>query len=351
MKFFINARFLTQPISGVQRYAIECSRQIKALHPQVVFLCPPDILHQSIAEELDAIPVGRRKGHLWEQLDLPAYLKKQSEAVLLNLANTAPLSYKNNFVVIHDLAFHHHPEWNSRLFALWYNYLVPRLARRSRHIFTVSETIKAELVKYYNVPESKVSVTYNGVGERMLVKQRDVPKEKIILSVGTFNIRKNQHMLVKAFMQSTIKDEYTLVLAGDRNKVFAESGIAEDIASDRIKIYEKLTDVDLMALYQQAGVVVSLSNYEGFGIPIIEGLFFGCKILCSDIPVYRELFSDVAVFCRQNDVADVANQLESIVTAAAPSKDKVDALLMKYSYKKAAGVILKEVNAISRKAR
>ncbi len=345
MKFFINARFLTQPISGVQRYAIECSRQIKALYPHAVFLCPPDIVHHSIAEELEAVRVGSRKGHLWEQLDLPSYLKKQGSAVLLNLANTAPLSYDNNFVVIHDLAFHHHPEWNSRLFAMWYNYMVPRIARRSAHIFTVSNTIKGELVKYYGIPESKISVTYNGVSERMLIKQRNVPKQKIILSVGTFNIRKNQHMLVKAFMQNSIKDEYTLVLAGDRNKVFAESGIAEDIASDRIKIYEKLTDVDLMALYQQAEVVVSLSNYEGFGIPIIEGLFFGCKILCSDIPVYRELFSNVAQFCKQNNVADVASQLESIVTAAAPPKDDVDALLMKYSYKKAAEVIIAEFRA------
>lgn len=347
MKFFINARFLTQPISGVQRYAIECSRQIKAVYPHAVFLCPQDIVHHSIAEELDAVRVGSRYGHLWEQLDLPSYVKKQGPAVLLNLANTAPLLYKNNFVVIHDLAFHHHPEWNSRLFALWYNYLVPRLARRSRHIFTVSNTIKAELVKYYGIPEAKVSVTYNGVGERMLVKQRDVPKKKIILSVGTFNIRKNQHTLVKAFLQSSIKDEYILVLAGDRNKVFAESGITNDMANDRIKIYDKLTDEELMALYQQAEVVVSLSNYEGFGIPIIEGLFFGCKILCSDIPVYRELFNDVATFCEQNDVAEVANALTQIVSMEAPATTEVNKLLEKYSYKKAAEVILSAFRAKS----
>lgn len=347
MKFFINARFLTQPISGVQRYAIECSRQIKAVYTHAVFLCPQDIVHHSIAEELDAVRVGSRHGHLWEQLDLPSYVKKQGSAALLNLANTAPLLYDNNFVVIHDLAFHHHPEWNSRLFALWYNYLVPRLARRSRHVFTVSNIIKAELVKYYGIPETKVSVTYNGVGERMLVKQRDVPKKKIILSVGTFNIRKNQHTLVKAFLQSSIKDEYILVLAGDRNKVFAESGITNDMAGDHIKIYDKLTDEELMALYQQAEVVVSLSNYEGFGIPIIEGLFFGCKILCSDIAVYRELFSNVASFCKQNDVADVASQLESIVSAVAPAKDEVDSLLTTYSYKKAAEVILAAFRAKS----
>ena len=351
MKFFINARFLTQPISGVQRYAIECSRQIKAIYPQVVFLCPHNIVHHSIADEFGAITVGSRKGHMWEQFDLASYMKRQGDAVLLNLANTAPLLYKNNFVVIHDLAFFHHPEWNSRWFAMWYNYLVPRLAQRSRHIFTVSNTIRQELVQYYQMPEHKVSVTYNGVGERMLIKQRNIPKEKIILSVGTFNKRKNQHTLVKAFLQSKIKDEYMLVLAGDRNKIFADSGITDELAGDRIKIYEKLTDIDLVDLYQRAEVLVSLSNYEGFGIPVIEGLFFGCKVLCSDIPVYKELFSDVAVFCAQNDVADVSAKLGAIVDAVPPSRSSVDSLLSKYSYKKAAEVIVAQFFDSSRKAR
>ncbi len=347
MNFFINARFLTQPISGVQRYAIECSRQIKAIYPQVVFLCPHNIVHHSIADELGAITIGSRKGHMWEQLDLATYMKKQGDAVLLNLANTAPLSYKNNFVVIHDLAFFHHSEWNSRWFAMWYNYLVPRLAQRSRHIFTVSNTIRQELVQYYHVPEHKVSVTYNGVGERMLIKQRNIPKEKIILSVGTFNKRKNQHTLVKAFLQSKIKDEYMLVLAGDRNKIFADSGITDELAGDRIKIYEKLTDIDLVDLYQRAEVLVSLSNYEGFGIPIIEGLFFGCKVLCSDIPVYKELFSDVAVFCEQNDVAGVAVKLEQVTGSAASPKEAVDRLLDDYNYKRAAEVIVNKFKELS----
>lgn len=345
MKLFINARFLTQPISGVQRYGIECSRQIKALWPGCVFVTPYDILHHDIAAELGAVVVGKNKGHIWEQVDLVFYLCKYKDAALLNLANTGPLLFGSNYTVIHDLAFYHHPGWNSRAFSLWYNFMVPRLARRSRHIFTVSETVKKELCTCFRLPEGKVSVTYNGIGSKMLAAPHSgLGKEKMILSVGTFNIRKNQQTLVKAFLASDIKNEYVLVLAGDRNKVFRESGITGEMASDRIKIYDRLTDADLLDLYGRAEVVVSLSNYEGFGIPVIEGLYFGCKILCSDIPVYRELFSNFATFCEQNDVAAVASGLSRTVSAPPIAEESITLLLEKYNYRRAAETILAAVS-------
>src|SRR5690348_16046794 len=121
MKIFVNARFLTQPLSGVQRYGIECSRQIKKLLPDVTFIAPHNVLHKDIAKELNVKVVGVNKGHLWEQVDLPFYLAKQKHPPLLNLANTGPLLYSNNFITIHDLAFYHRPEWNSKAFSTWYN--------------------------------------------------------------------------------------------------------------------------------------------------------------------------------------------------------------------------------------
>ncbi len=104
MKLFINARFLTQPISGVQRYGIECSRQIKKLNPETIFVTPANIIHTSIAAELGAITIGKNTGHRWEQIDLPRYLKSVDSPPLINLANTGPLFYKNSYLTIHDLA-------------------------------------------------------------------------------------------------------------------------------------------------------------------------------------------------------------------------------------------------------
>ncbi len=342
MKIFVNARFLTQPVSGVQRYAIECSRQIKKLHGDVTFLAPKDILHADIAKELNVTVIGSRKGHLWEQIDLPFYLTKRKSPPLLNLANTGPMWYGNSFVTIHDLAFYHHPEWNSKKFSMWYNIMVPRIAISSRHVFTVSETIKGELIKYYRLPAGKISVTYNGLSQKMLDRGMagQAGKEKIILSVGTFNIRKNHPNLISGYLNSELNNEYRLVLIGDKNKVFKEGGIDESSLKDNIEIYATLKEDELIDMYRKAEIVASLSLYEGFGIPLLEGLYNGCKILCSDIPVYREIYGDCATFCDATNIDAIAAGLRAVVGKEPASPQKVEELMERYSYRRSAEKIL-----------
>lgn len=343
MKIYVNARFLTQPVSGVQRYGIECSRQIKKLHPEAVFLTPKNILHKDIAQELGAKLIGINTGHLWEQADLPFYLTGKKGAPLLSLANTAPLAYSNNYVTIHDLAFYHHPEWNSKQFATWYNILMPRLAYGSRHIFTVSNTVRDELVKAYKLPAAKISVAYNGVSKEMLAYSGHVPKERIILSVGSFSRRKNHQQLVAAFMASELRREYKLVLIGDKNKVFSESGLDEQtLTGNNIAIYQGLGEQELIEMYRKAEIVASLSLYEGFGIPLLEGLYNGCKVVCSGIPVYRELYDGYASFC---DPTDVSNIEQALIDATTRNKKDIAPLLELYNYERSAKIILDKISA------
>ncbi len=349
MKLFINARFLTQPISGVQRYAIECSRQIKKNHPESVFLSPHDIINNDVADELGAIVVGKNTGHKWEQWDLPKYMWGKKSGPLINLANTAPILYGNNYIVIHDLAFFHHPEWNSKAFSMWYNILIPRIALNSRHLFTVSNTIKNELVTHYKLPATKISVTYNGLSGIFLKDERPLAtkKERLILSVGTFNMRKNQDRLIKGFLESTLSSEYTLILIGDKNRVFADVGLNEqNLKSNSIKVYSNVSDAELMDFYKRSEIIVSLSEYEGFGIPILEGMKFGCKVLCSNIPVYRELYGNIAIFCDQKDIKDIAAKLTELADRSRMFEQKqVEQMLEQYNYKMAAEKI---VNAVAK---
>lgn len=240
------------------------------------------------------------------------------------------------------MAFHHHPEWNSKKFAIWYNILVPRIVRGARHVFTVSETVRREIMAIYHAPASKVSVTYNGISEQMLAKGRvSTDKEHMILSVGSFNKRKNHHSLIKAFSESDIKDTYSLVMTGDKNKVFSETGINEtDLQRDHITLLRDLPEDELMSVYRRAEMLVSLSLYEGFGIPVLEGLYHGCKVVCSDIPVYRELFGDVATFCDPQDIVAIVAAINACMSKPAPDVAVVDALCGKYSYDAAADVII-----------
>lgn len=78
-KIYVNCRFLTQKITGVQRFAIEICKQLKLKYPEhFIFVAPNNITNKEIAHLLEVKCIGRNKGHLWEQLDLPNYLHKQN---------------------------------------------------------------------------------------------------------------------------------------------------------------------------------------------------------------------------------------------------------------------------------
>ena len=308
-----------------------------------------NLLHKDIAKELNVKLIGINKGQLWEQADLPVYLAREKSPPLLNLANTAPLLYSNNYITIHDLAFYHHPEWNTKAFSSWYNILIPRLAYNCRHIFTVSQTVRNEIIKCYGVAGSKISVAYNGISQRMLSNaSMQTKKEKIILSVGTFNIRKNHQKLISAYMESPLKDEYQLVIVGDKNRVFRDSGIDENaLVKSNIKIFPALQEDELIAMYQKAEIVVSLSLYEGFGIPLLEGLYNGCKVICSDIPVYKELYNGYAFFCNPTDIGSIKSTL-ALAAKETNTHADIDLLSNKYSYAQSAQTMLSQIMSIAK---
>lgn len=342
MKILVNARFLSQPITGVQRYAIECSRKIKKIWPETRFLCPKNVWNEDMFQELGAEVVGSNTGQLWEQFDLKRFADRAGKIPLFNPCNTAPFLYTNNFTTIHDLAFYHHPEWNSRKFATWYNFIIPRIARGSKHVFTVSKTIAGELTNHYHLPQQKISVTYNGISDIMLQSPAATPEPKmpIILCVGTFNPRKNQGALVDGFLNSPLRSTHQLILVGDKNPIFADGGSDQLAwADEQIKVLTGITESELAALYRQAEIIASTSLYEGFGIPLLEGLANGCKLLCSDIPVYRELYNGVATFCNPHSKESIIMGLETAAAGALSASDLVHQLLSTYSYDHAAEVI------------
>ena len=142
----INARFLTQKVTGVQRFAIEISRIIHNLNKEIVFVSPADILDRELANELGVITIGKRSGTLWEQIDLRMYLAANKNPLLINFCNTGLLFYQNQIVTVHDMSYKVNPKWFSKKFYLWYNFLIPNLAKYSQKVLTVSNSSKNDLI-------------------------------------------------------------------------------------------------------------------------------------------------------------------------------------------------------------
>jgi len=305
----VNARFVTQNITGVQRYAIELSRQLKKLlGDKVHFVSPKNIAHLDLAEELDIHIVGNRTGHLWEQIDLPMYLKSIASPILLNLGNTAPLFYSNKISTVHDIAYERFARTFSWKFRLFYKILIPKLIISSKHIITVSEFSKKEISDFYKTDDKKISVVYHSVSEKFKpsVKKNS---EKYILAVSSLNYRKNLQSLVKAFNQLN-DSKVKLFLVGDKNRNFDNSKPPNEIENNPNIVFKAHVDDDeLIYLYSNAICFVYPSLYEGFGIPPLEAQACGCPVICSNVASLPEVYRDSVLYCNPYDIDDIKEKI------------------------------------------
>ena len=106
-KIYINGRFLTQELTGVQRFAYEISKNLSSFNKKNLVLLIPTIDTKSLSYSYNfqIKKIGKNKGHLWEQIDLLLFLKNNKNPLLLNLTNSGPLLYKNQISTIHDIIF------------------------------------------------------------------------------------------------------------------------------------------------------------------------------------------------------------------------------------------------------
>ncbi|TDP02429.1 glycosyltransferase family 4 protein [Flavobacterium sp. 245] len=335
----INARFLTQPITGVQRFAIEISKELKKSNLPVVFLAPKNIIHHDLAQELDVKTLGRLKGHLWEQIELQTYVLKNN-AFLVSFCNTGPLFVKKQIVTIHDLCFKVHPEWFSKGFSSFYNFLIPKLVKVSKAIITVSEVSKKELIDELSVYDEKITVIYNAVAPvfkepNSVINSKRPLNDEYILSVSSHHPRKNFDRLVEAF-KLIKRDNLKLCIIGNVNKNF-NSKISEN--DENIIFLNNISDTELVGYYKFANLFVFPSLYEGFGIPIIEAMSLGTKVCVSDIPVFREICGDNTIYFNPLDVNDISRNM---LKALNSSNDKLSQNnLADYSWNQSALKLIK----------
>lgn len=310
---YVNARFLTQAMTGVQRYSLEVSLQLRKQMPEIKFVAPHNIVQHEVAEVLGVERVGKRSGHAWEQLELPAFLRSKGSPLLVNLANTAPLLYSNKLSTLHDIAFERYPENFSWKFRLAYQLATPRTIKTSKKVITVSEFSKQEICAVYKVAPERVVVVPNAVSGSFH-PQPSTASEPYLLAVSSLNQQKNFHGLIDAFgllQQSSHK----LYIVGALNKNFADPGLVKKIESDsRIKLLGRVTDEQLISLYSGATAFIYPSFYEGFGLPPLEAQACGCPVICSSAASLPEVCGDSALYFSPHDISEMAAKIECLLS-------------------------------------
>ena len=317
MKIIVNARFLTQPITGVQRFAIEISLRLKKeLGEKIMFVSPKEIIQNELAKELQVNTIGYTTSHLWEQIELPLYLKKKGSPLLLNFCNTAPLLYKNKISTIHDIAFEVYPETYSKTFLNVYRFLIPKICKNSKKIITVSDFSKQEIIKYYKTKTDKIQVIYNAVNDGFIYNENiELKNQKYFLAVSSLNYRKNLPFVLDSFIEF-IKDcpDYKLYLIGGMDtKSFSKLNLSKYTNHPNIIFLGRVSDEDLILYYSNAVAFIYPSLYEGFGIPPLEAQKCGTPVILSNLSCFPEIFGQSVLYCDVDNINSLVKQMNLIL--------------------------------------
>lgn len=307
----INTRNLLGHTTGVQRYTQSIIEEFN----------DNNFSYTTIQPKTNTI--SGVKGHLWEQVILPFNMMKTSKkGVLWSPSNVGPISISNQIVTIHDTVPFDHPEWLNKSFVSCYKYLQPLLAKKVRHIITISEFSKQRIIEHLKVPESKISVIYNGVNikkesKQSLFENKFLSLGNYILSVGSLEPRKNISRLLEAFelYQKETNSDIKLVIVGHEGvtRVFKSSYSNVSRNNKNIIYTGHVSDAELSYLYENAKGFCYPSMYEGFGLPPLEAMSYGIPVLTSNTTALKELCENRAILVDPHSVSSIAEGIYSLI--------------------------------------
>lgn len=349
MKIFINARFLTQNTTGVQRFAIEISKQLKILLPDIKFISPKNIIQKELADYFEVETFGNYTSHLWEQVELPIFLKKKKNPLLINLGNTAPLFYKNQVVSILDLSFIINPKWFSKFFSLFYSFVIPKIAKKSLRVLTISENSKKDIIEMIGIREDKIGVLYCDVpSEFRSNNNQKLPNVygDYILAVSSLDPRKNFGRLIEAYNKLNLPN-VKLVIVGSINKVFSDLNIKKNIQDNPLITFTGYVDQqDLPSLYRNAKLFIYPSLYEGFGIPPLEAMICGCPTIVANVASLPEVCGNASYYVNPYSIDDISRGMKELINNESLREELIEKGYERVSHFKWETSAIKLVNII-----
>lgn len=302
-----NTRILDFPMSGVQRATLGVLNR----------------LGDRVAQIKPATPAPGVKGHIWEQTRLPLATRGQ---VLWSPAATGPVLKGPQVVTVHDVAFVDHPEFFSPSFARLYQTIVPLVSRRSARVLTVSNYCKGRIVDLFGLHPDKVMVTHLAAEAHFrpasppqiedLRRRLNIRPLPYFMAYGGNDPRKNAATVLAAWrdLPAAVRAGAQLLMTGHsgRDHVFGSGHQVE--TEDSVHFVGFVEEADLPVLISGARGLIYPSHYEGFGLPVLEGMACGTPVVTSSVTSLPEVGADAALYVSPDDHQALAGHMLALLT-------------------------------------
>jgi glycosyltransferase involved in cell wall biosynthesis len=340
MRIGLDAHILGQGKGGVERVVYQMVRLLPGLLPRCEFVV--------FTRKEYVAPFGHRPNVRYRRLPVAdpllqrslvlPWLARRERLDLLHVQRAAPPCIRARLIVhTHDLlpltAPADHPGFRDRLVRR----LMPASIRRADGVLTVSESVAEEIRRHFPHATGKLTAIPNGIdagffrpvpagARRAAIHTRLNLPGDYVLYLGALMSRKNLEVAIRGFSEyrrdpllRPSARSAKLVLAGMSRGKDYEAGLralADKLAPGAVVFTGFITDEECLALLQHATVFLAPSRGEGFDLPALEAMACAIPVLCSDIPVHRELLGSDARFFPTHQPERLAAELHRMMTRA-----------------------------------
>lgn len=338
MRIGVNFSYKLIASRGIARFTENILANLPANENDFFFFVPVGCsftMNFKFSNRINYIHINTSNYFVYEHIKLPNYIRKYKIDILLNPANTVPIIKNTKWVsVIHDVIpfkLKTKPFTKKWLVNIYMRFLMKKSIKKSSNVITVSEYSKKD-IESLNIKHKLITVVYNGFNhqnnlETIIKNQIDLP-EHYIFWLGGDGYNKNINAIIK--LLDSKKIDFKFVIGGVKRRENIEQ--LEKLGA---KVFVNVSDAELAIIYRHADVFLFPSYYEGFGIPILEAMFYGVPyILSSNATSLPEVCGDSCYLFEPDDINGIESYIEEIRLGKLQRKDDTYKVqLLKFNWK------------------
>jgi glycosyltransferase involved in cell wall biosynthesis len=315
-QFYVDLSIFGPRQAGVALYSLEMARYLEGtFHCKVIV--PPYYAHHFKDPIVCRPPLALKGSVIWRNPFGWTDRIKLGSGTLLYCPHAYGTALPvQQVLTMHDLIPYHYPTRN-HFENFYYRVIFPRLVKRVPLVCTVSNTTKIQLCERFNLSPIQVEVVPNGIDTKRWRPAESFQAEADYLLVVSAN-RPYKNIIELLQNHDLWIDSYRLKIVSSRSR-YAEqikATVLELGIQNQVDFLEKVSDEELIRLYQNAAAGIYPSLIEGFGRPPLESMAAGRPVILSDIPVHKEIFGEAGIFITPGDRNSWADAFSTLQDAS-----------------------------------